>query len=264
MVTSGGGELEALGVLHQAAHCHCVVARRHEDDVAVAQLQQGHAAFEQEVIQAERGAHLLAALDLHRKEAAALSVDAASLVEVVQQAVHAGAVVEARAMHEAADEDAHRLRGGQAGVAVDVGAEHAAHAGVDHALQVLVGRTHDPDRANMRQEDVALRVDDERLVEGVAAPQAHLHAVAHGDQVVGVELGGATTREAAGEEVGAEDVAGEAGAVLGHGRERVLRHAFSAAAPAPRAPRRPGPAWPGSCRPWSRPAPWRRRRAGSG
>jgi len=205
---------EAFGVGGEALDFDALLFGGDEDDVAVAQLDQGHFAFEDEVVEVECGAHLVAAFDLDVEEGAAFKVDAAGLVEVVQEAVHAGAAVEAGAVDEAADEDAHGLGGGEAGVAVDVGAVDAAHGGVDDALEVLVADAEDLQGADVGHEDVALGVDGERGVVFEGAPEADLDVVADGDGVVGVEVGGAFAGEGAGEEVGAEDVAGEVGAVV--------------------------------------------------
>ncbi len=207
-------EFEAFGVGGEAGDLDALLFGGDEDDVAVAQLDERHPAFKNEVVEVEGGAGAVGALDLDAQEGAAFDVDAAGLVEVVQQAVHAGAAVEPGAVDEAADEDAHGLGGGEAGVAVDVGAVDAAHGGVDDALEVLVAHAEDLQGADVGDKDVALGVDGERRVVFEGAPEPDLDVVADGDGVVGVEVGGALTRERAGEEVGAEHVAGEVGAVV--------------------------------------------------
>ena len=207
-------EFKAFGVAGEAGDADAVLAGRDEDDVAVGELDQRHLPEQDEVVEVEAGAGLVAAFDLDVEERAAFEVDAASLVEVVQQAVHAGAVEQPGAVDEAGDEHAHGLGGGEAGVALDVAAEHAAGGGFDEPLQVLVVRAEDVYGADVGQEDVAFGVDGDGGVEFERTPETHLDLVADGDGVVGVELGGAVTGESASEQVGAEHVAALVGGVI--------------------------------------------------
>ena len=193
-----GVEFEPLGVGHQPLDADALGAWRHEDDVAIGELYQWHGAVEQKVVEVDGGAHLGAAFDLHGEKAAAFQVDAASLIEIVEQAVHAGAVVQAGPHDVAADVDAHGLGGGEAGVAEDVGAEHAAHGGFDLLLQVFVGDAEHLHGADLGQEDIALGIHGEHVVVGKSAPQAQMDAVADGDKVIGIELGGARAGKIAG------------------------------------------------------------------
>jgi len=102
---SPGGviKLETPGVFRQAAHLERVLARGNKNYIAISQLDEGHTSFQQELIKADCGAGLVAALDLHIEEGTALKVDAAGLVDVMQQAVHAGAAIQAGTVDEAAD-----------------------------------------------------------------------------------------------------------------------------------------------------------------
>ena len=226
-----GGEFEHVGVLRKAGHGHRVLPRAHEDHVAVRQVHLRHHPAEQELVEVDPRAHLLAALDLHLDERAAIGIDAARKVEVVQDRIHAGAVIEPRPPDEAAHEHAHRLCIGDAGIAVDIGAISAGDGALDDLLQLVVAHTqhvHGPDRG---QEHVAVRIDGLDLVEVVGAPQADHQPVAHADHVFGIELRRRRAGEGAGEHVRPERLRGEVGAVveqrrpLGHdgGRTNVHR-----------------------------------------
>ncbi len=212
------GELEAIGVLCHSGDQHRIAPRLDEDHVTVGELYQRHAPVEQEVIEVDLCPHRFAALDLHREKRTALGIDATGLVEIMQQAVHAGAVVETGAIHETADEYPHRLRRGQARITVDIGAKHPRHRRFHHPLQILVAHPEHLDRTDVGQEQVALGVDQQQGVEVETAPQADLDLVAGRHHVIRVELGRAHARKTAGEELGAEHIAVQVHRVIECGR----------------------------------------------
>ena len=150
-------------------------------------MYQRHGAVEQEVVKVGGGTHLPATLDLYIQERTAFRIDATGLVQVVKQAVHAGAAIEAGAVDEPADEYPTRLSGCKAGVAGHIGAKDLGDRRFHQALQVLVAYAQYLHRPRVGQEDIAFGINDERGVEIKGAPQADLNLVAHGHGVIGIE-----------------------------------------------------------------------------
>ena len=231
-------ELEDVGVVHLAADLHRVPARLSDDGVALLQLQRLDAALEQEAVQVDGGDRLAAAQHVDFEVAAAVRVDAAGAVEVVQDRVRRQPGVQARRLDEAGDVDLDRLRRLERRIDAHVGAEDALDLRRDFAVQVGVAHATHGDRADIGDEDVAVRIDDLRRLEGEGAPHAHGQPVAGGDHVVGVEAAERHRAEAAGEELRAEDDRPEGERRIGRKRQRGGRRAVGAAAPKPACRRR--------------------------
>ena len=201
-------EFKALGVDHQAFHADALAVGGYKNHITICQLHHGNGALQQKVIQVECGLDMLTALDLHLQVATALRVYATGNVQVVQHAVHTGAVVQAGAVDIAAHKHTHGLGGGQRGVAAHVIAECLAHGGLHHGLQLVVAHAQHGHGAYMGQKDVAARVYGECLLKIERPPQADLNLVTNGDGVVWVELHGPRRAEGTGKELGTKYITG--------------------------------------------------------
>src|SRR3546814_5114666 len=94
------GKLKTFGIFRQPAHLYGAFPRADEDHVSVRKLNLGHFATKQEIIEIELGANGAAALYLNVEEGAPIRIDAAGLINIVQDTVHAGAGVGPRPRSE--------------------------------------------------------------------------------------------------------------------------------------------------------------------
>src|SRR3546814_17503029 len=81
------------------------------DLVSVRKLNLGHFATKQEIIEIELGANGAAALYLNVEEGAPIRIDAAGLIHIVQDTVHAGAGVGPRPVAKTANKNPAGLSG---------------------------------------------------------------------------------------------------------------------------------------------------------
>src|SRR3546814_826026 len=132
------GKLKTFGIFRQPAHLYGAFPRADEDHVSVRKLNLGHFATKQEIIEIELGANGAAALYLNVEEGAPIRIDAAGLINIVQDTVHAGAGVGPRPVDKTANKNPDGLSGRQTGIRKYIRPEYAANCAVHDLLQLLV------------------------------------------------------------------------------------------------------------------------------
>src|SRR6185503_19530186 len=95
----------------------------------------------------------------------------------------------------------------QARIAVYIGPVHTLDGFFYDTLEVLVTNSQDFHWTDCRDEDVALRIDHQDIVECRAAPQPKPDAITDGHEIVRIELGRPLPSEGSGEEGRAKDLA---------------------------------------------------------
>ena len=158
----------------------------------------------EEVVEIDRDEQLSLSQHSDVAIAAALGVDTAGPVEEVQQGIRRDAAEAARARYVAGHEDADRLRSVETRVDVHVVGVDGGDGLRDAPLDLAVARAEQLHRTDGGQEDIALPIDDQALVEVGGAPYPDADAVPGLHHVTRVQTVLAGTAEAAGEEIGAE------------------------------------------------------------
>src|SRR5690606_17024870 len=111
--------------------------------------------------------------------AAPRRVDAARTQQEVQYRIGGDAWILPWCTHKTRDEYTNGLRGLKRRIDVDVGPIHLAHCRANHVVQISIAYARDRHGADIRQENVALRIDGLNVLEGERAPHAKGHSIAN-------------------------------------------------------------------------------------
>ena len=181
------GELEPVIVAHAAADFHRAASRPHHDGVSIHELKARERAFEEELVEVDFLQNLVSSLDRHPSVAPLPGVHSPGPAQEVEQRVGRHAGKAAGSVHVSSDIDDDRTRAFEIRVDVDVLGENGAHRFPDSGGKVAVSDSNHPDRADVGDEDVPLRVhhDDVGIVDRPPHPKRDVIAGTH--QVVGIQ-----------------------------------------------------------------------------
>ena len=156
---TGAGKFDLRRLLHCPFDADGAVARADHNGVTIAQLQRGHGAFGQKVVEIDLVDQLVATQHFDIDKAATVRIDTTGAVQVVENGIGRKAVIKAGIFNIPGNEHLHRLTGFQIGVGMHVVLEHLLDVAQHKAVQLTILDSRHMYRAHFGDKDIPLRVD---------------------------------------------------------------------------------------------------------